>query len=95
MREVVGRTPVTNPTPDAAVLRRFASSGHATVSAMTAGHTVEFPKHNGKPVCMTWALRGTCFTGCKRQDNHVRYGPGVVRALHAIMTTCGVAEAQA
>jgi hypothetical protein len=95
MREAVGRTPVTNPHPDAGLLRRYAGSGHGSIGAMTAGHTVEFPRHNGAAVCMAWALRGTCYTHCKRKDQHVRYGVGVIRALNALMTTCGVAEAQA
>ena len=58
------------------------------------GHNPTIPQHNGKPVCLTWALKGVCSTSCKRKSNHVVYPPGVVNKLHVLMDTCGVAQSQ-
>ena len=35
---------------------------------------VTIPKHNGNPVCLSWALKGVCSSGCKRKHQHVCYG---------------------
>ena len=52
------------------------------------------PKHNGNPVCLTWALKGECSHGCRRTNQHVRCNRSTVQAIHALMDTCGVAAVQ-
>ena len=71
---------MTNTHADCALVRRFGDSGHATISAMIGGRTVDYPKHSGKAVCMAWALKGACNSNCKRADQHVRYSVGTNRA---------------
>ena len=84
-------TPVVNPHADSRLLNRFRRSGHATITAMTAGHTVIYPKHGGNPICMSWALKGSCLASCRRKSQHVRYGAAGGIALGKLMDDCGVA----
>ena len=80
--------------PNPRLISRFASSGHSSISGLMEGHNPTIPQHNGKPVCLTWALKGVCSTSCKRKSNHVVYPPGVVNKLHVLMDTCGVAQSR-
>ena len=50
----------------------------------------EEPKVNGKPVCLTWALKGTCSAKCKRGKQHIRYPPAVVKKIQQFLTDAGV-----
>ena len=79
---------------DKRLMDRYKSSGHANITAMIGGKEVEVPKHAGKPVCLAWALKGSCSTACKRSDMHVRYNRAVQQELHALLDQCGVANAQ-
>ena len=89
-----GSRSVSNTHADQALVRRFSNSGHSTISAMIGGRTLDYPKHSGKAVCMSWALKGACNTNCKRVDQHVRYSAATNRAIGELMTQCGVANAQ-
>ena len=52
-----------------------------------------FNKHAGKPVCLTWELKGSCSSGCRRHENHKRYSRTTIQAIHGILDKCGVAQA--
>ena len=93
-REQAGAVPQINPSPDASLMRRFAASGHPTITALMEGHDVRVPSHRGNPVCLTWALKGECSTGCRRKAQHQRYSRSVIQEIHDLMTTCGVANPQ-
>ena len=93
-REQSGSTPVMNANVNTALKNRFANSGHSTISAMVNGHNVTVPKHGGEPVCLTWALRGRCTTGCRRKATHVTYSQSINQKLHQLMDVCGVANPQ-
>ena len=73
------------------LLNRFASCGSASISHMMEGHNPTIPKHRGKEICLTWALKGGCGSTCKRKDQHVHYPPAVVQSIHEMMDACGVA----
>ena len=91
-----GTAPAFNTHADRGLLQRFRDSSHATINSMMAGQSNDIiPKHSGNPVCLTWALKGECSQGCRRANQHVRYGRSTVQALHAMMDTCGVATTQA
>jgi hypothetical protein len=79
---------------DSKLMRHYKESGHASISAMVGGRSLEYPKHAGQPVCMAWALKGTCAPNCKRAAQHQRYGKAVVTALHKFLDDCGVANPQ-
>ena len=50
--------------------------------------------YNGKDVCLTWALKGSCSSTCKRKQAHERYTQAVNNKIHELLTTCGVANPQ-
>jgi hypothetical protein len=85
---------VVNAHADRRLMTRYKDSGHLSITAMVGGRQLEYPKHANKPVCMAWALKGTCASNCKRAAQHVRYGAETVKALHKFMDECGVANPQ-
>lgn len=85
---------VVNAHANEAIKRRFKDSGHSTIGSMMQGHTVDIPKHANKPICLAWALRGSCHSNCKRAAQHVRYGNATITAINAMLDTCGVAASQ-
>jgi hypothetical protein len=83
--------PVVNPHADRRLMNRFKNCGHSTITAMIGTNSVTYPKHGGASICMAWALKGSCSSGCKRVAQHVRYGPAVTTALNKLLDDCGVA----
>jgi hypothetical protein len=83
---------VTNVHADAAIKRPFVACGHATIGTMMHGCSVDIPKHSNKPICLAWALRGACHSNCKRAAQHKRYSVGMLKAVNAMLTQCGLAE---
>ena len=79
---------------DRRLLQRFRDSEFTSISAMLEGNDPEVPKHNEKPVCLTWALKGQCNGSCKRRENHVRYGRTTVQAIHQLLDQCNVPNPQ-
>ena len=87
--------PAFNAHADRTLLQRFRDSSHSTISLMMSGQSLDIiPKHNGNPVCLTWALKGKCSHGCRRANQHVRCNRSTIQAIHALMDTCGVAAVQ-
>jgi hypothetical protein len=91
VRAAANAVAVVNTHPDRALVQRFKDSGHRNISGMIGDRTVAFPKHNGKDVCLAWALKGSCMSNCKRATNHAKYGTATNRALHALLTQCELA----
>ena len=73
------------------LVERFRGSRFQTVSELLEAATGEEPKVNGKPVCLTWALKGSCSAKCKRGKQHTRYPPAVIKKIHHFLTDAGVA----
>ena len=94
IRERTGTVPLVNPRADAGLLRRFRECDHTTISAMIGSNAVEIPKVNGKDICLSWGLKGTCSGNCKRRDQHKTYSHDTNQKLHALMTACGVTQPQ-
>jgi hypothetical protein len=94
MKPVSGTASVTNANVDRKLMNRYKASGMNSITTMMGGRDLEFPKHNGSPVCMAWALKGSCSTNCKRSAQHMRYSQDTNKALHKFMDECGVANAQ-
>ncbi|MGL5934110.1 MAG: hypothetical protein ACRCZI_00655, partial [Cetobacterium sp.] len=86
--------PVVNASVDPVLKRRYDASGHTSIGALLGGRTVTVPQRGGKDICLTWALRGSCNSGCKRADNHVRYSVTINRAIGTILNECGVPDPQ-
>ena len=80
-----------NSDADQELMNRFAASEYTSVGTMMDGKGCTIPRVNGKQVCLVWALKGACTSGCKRKDVHVRYSAGINKAIGALLTKCGVA----
>lgn len=92
LRQATGTVPQTNARADEGLLRRFRECGHQSIKSMIGDHAVEVPKINGKEICLSWALRGSCSGNCKRKDQHKNYSRDVVQKIHALMDACSVAH---
>ena len=90
-----GVTPTFNSRADRVLARRFRESDFTTLSAMMDGKEVEIPKHNGKDVCLAWAIKGECSAGCRRAEQHVNYSRATLQKIGQLMTACGVPDPQA
>ena len=73
--DTAGVVPAFNSWADESLLERFRGSRLNTISELLEAASTEQPKINGKPVCLTWALKGSCSAKCKRGKQHVRYPP--------------------
>ena len=93
-REQAGAVSAFNSDADRRLLQRFRESEFSSIAAMMKDRDVEIPKVGDKPICLTWALKGSCSTACKRKNMHVRYSRQVNQKLHQLMDACGVANAQ-
>ena len=93
-RDAVSSAPTVNAHADQRLLERFRASPFSSLTSMLEGHDVEVPKHNGDPVCLTWALKGQCSGTCKRKAQHVRYSRGLHQKLHGLLDECGVVNPQ-
>ena len=93
-RSQSGSVPVFNSNADRDMLTRFRESGHPTIKAMMEGKGASIPKHQNKPVCLVWALKGECSSNCKRKDLHIRYPATVNKAIHSMLDKCEVAALQ-
>ena len=94
VREQAGAAASFNAHADRRLLNRYRASGNSTISSLLQGHDVTVPEHGGQPVCLTWALKGECSSGCRRKRQHVRYSRSTNQAIHALLDACGVANSQ-
>ena len=87
----------TDPHADADLLKRYRECPHGSITAMVAAgkDDLAVPNHAGKPVCLTWALKGSCSSTCKRKEQHVRYSRATVQNIHKYLDECGVAPLSA
>ena len=86
--------PTFNTHADGDLVTRFRNSEYDNISDMMSGKDVTIPKHAGKEVCLTWALKGECASGCRRGDQHVTYSRATNQKLGAFLTDCGVPATQ-
>jgi hypothetical protein len=93
-RQQSGSVPVFNAHADRDMLTGFRESGHPTIKAMMEGKNATIPKHQNKPACLIWALKGECSSNCKRKDMHTRYFSTVNKAIHSMLDKCDVAALQ-
>ena len=93
-RQQSGTVPTSNAHADSRLMQRFRDSEHSSISAMIGAREVDVPAYNGKPVCLTWAIKGACSNSCKRKEQHVRYGRTINQKLHQLLDDCGVDNPQ-
>ena len=93
-RQRAGVEPTFNSHADTRLMTRYREGGFQTISSMLEGHDVTIPKHAGKDVCLSWALKGSCSATCKRKAAHVRYSRDTIKSIHDLMDSCGVPNSQ-
>lgn len=54
------------------------------------GTDAPIPKFGDSEACLSWLIRGRCFTNCSRASTHKQAGPQVVEQTHALFDACGV-----
>ena len=92
-RGEAGSATVVNSFVDRQLMQRFSSCGHSTINSLLGGRGADIiPKYKNHAVCLTWALKGECTSGCRRRHQHVRYPRSVNQAIDAMLDTCGVAD---
>ena len=89
-RARAGTVAVSYAKADSKLLKRFENSRFTSVTEMLNEGNGTAPKHNGEDVCLTWALKGSCTSKCKRSGSHVTYPASVNKKLHALLDGCGV-----
>lgn len=54
------------------------------------GVDAPLPKFGDNVACLSWLVKGRCFTNCSRASTHKQAGPQVVEQTHALFNACGV-----
>jgi hypothetical protein len=62
--------------------------------AMMDAKNATIPKHQNKPVCLVWALKGEWSSNCKCKDMHIRYSATVNKAIHFVLNKCTTLKAR-
>ena len=78
---------------DRHLMQRFAACSHTTINSLLGGRGTDIiPKYKNQPVCLTWALKGECTSGCRRRNQHVRYPRTFNQAIDNMLDVCGIAD---
>ena len=93
-RQRTGAEPTCNANADSKLMTRYCEAGFSTITAMTGDNEVETPKHAGKEVCLSWALKGSCSATCKGKTSHVRCPRDTIKEIHKVLDACGVLSGQ-
>ena len=92
-RSESGSATVVNAYADRHLMQRFAACSHTTINALLGGRGADIiPKYKNQAVCLTWALKGECTSGCRRRHQHVRYPRTVNQAIDSMLDVCGIAD---
>ena len=47
-------------------------------------------KFGDTEVCLSWLIKGRCFSNCTRASTHKQAGPQIIAQMHALLNACGV-----
>ena len=75
-------------------MTRCREAGFSTITAMMGDNKVGTPKHAGKEVCLSWALKGSCSATCKGKTSHVRCPRDTIKEIHKVLDACGIPNGQ-
>jgi hypothetical protein len=91
----MGGDQVINTGINTALKKCWAESGHKTITEMLKGapknKPVVLPKVGLDNVCLTWALKGSCYENCCQKATHKHYGDAVHKRIYEVMDKCIVA----
>ena len=83
---------VTNINWNPSLKERWEASGFNVLHNMLKKKpdTVEIPKFRDKTACLSWIIKGQCFSTCPCKDLHKPANAALVDATHKLMDACGV-----
>ena len=93
-KQKAGLAPTFYSNANKTLMQRYRDHGSPSIATLMSGKDVKVPTlSNSKEVCLSWALKGSCSATCRRQSQHVTYSKTTNKAIHDLLTACGVAEA--
>ncbi len=79
------------------IKKRWKESGHSTMAEMIrakpADSTVPIPKIGNEDACLSYHVKGSCFSNCPRKASHKHIGTNIVAGLHAYLDACNMPQA--
>ena len=87
------RQKVINHRQDPGLKLQFGKAGVKTINDLLkqgAGKDIVKPTFGALEACLTWLLKGYCFSDCPRKDCHKHAGPVAVAATNKLLDDCNV-----
>ena len=83
---------VTNTNWNPSLKKRWEASGFNMLHDMLKKKpdTVEIPKIGDKTTCLSWIIKGRCFSACPCKGLHKPANATLVDATHKLLDACGV-----
>ena len=86
--------PVMNTNYVNSVKKRWLTSGLSNLQAMLQAHSGDgaplVPKMGDQEACLSWIIKGRCFTNCPRVATHKQVNQALVAQVYTHMDSCGV-----
>ena len=54
------------------------------------GTDAPLPKFGDTEACLSWLIKGQCFSNCTRASTHKQAGPQIITQTHALLDACGI-----
>ena len=91
-KEAEADVQVTNTNWNPTLKKRWEASGLTMLHDMLKKkpENVDIPKVGNKTACLSWLVKGRCFSTCPRKDLHKPANGTLVDATHKLMDACGV-----
>ena len=76
------------------IKKRWQASGHATITQLFQAHTSKgappVPMVRNQSVCLSWILKGHCFSNCPRTSTHKQASQALITQVHSLLDACGI-----
>ena len=86
---------VTNTNYVTLIKKCWQASGHATIAQLLQVHTSEeappVPMVRNQSACLSWILKGQCFTNCPCTSTHKQASQALITQVHSLLDACGIA----
>ena len=83
---------VTNTNWNPSLKKRWEASGFTVLHNMLKKKpdNVDLPKMGDKTACLSWIIKGCCFSTCPHKDLYKQSSSTLVKATHKLMEACGI-----
>ena len=76
------------------IKKHWLASGLSNLQAMLQAHSGDrvppVPKMGDQEACLSWIIKGQCFTNCPRVATHKQVNQVLVAQIHTLMDVCGM-----